>query len=135
MMVAHARRLNPGLSFTVGSMTNIPVADGSLGGICAWYSIIHTPDEHLAAVFGEFHRVLTPSGLVLVAFQVGDEPRVLTHAFGQQVHLTFFRRQPRWIASQMADAGLDVYTEVVRQPDDDGFETTQHAYLIARKTL
>lgn len=132
-MIAHARRLNPDLSFTVGSMTSFDAADGSVGGICAWYSIVHIPDEHLASVFEEFHRVLVPGGLVLLAFQVGDQPRMLTHAFGNEVNLTFFRRQPRAVANQLVRAGFDVYAEMVRQPDDDGFETTPHAYLIARK--
>ena len=101
----------------------------------AWYSIIHVPDGHLAGVFGEFHRVLVPGGLVLLAFQVGDEPRVLTNAFGQDVHLTFIPRQPRWVWDQLSSAGFGVYAELVRQPDDDGFESTPHAYLIARKLL
>lgn len=134
-MVAHARRLHPGLSFTVGSMTGLDASDSSIGGICAWYSIIHVPDEYLAGVFGEFHRVLAPGGWVLLAFQVGDEPRILSHAFGQEVNLTFLRRQPRSVANQLAKNGFDVYSKIVRQPDDDGFETTPHAYLIARKTL
>jgi ubiquinone/menaquinone biosynthesis C-methylase UbiE len=132
-MVAQARRLNPGLSFGVGSMTRLDVADGSVGGICAWYSIIHVPDTHLAVVFGEFHRVLVPGGLVLLAFQVGDEPRVLTNAFGHDVHLTFIRRQPQWVGNQLSDARFGVYAQMVRQPDDDGFESTPQAYLIARK--
>lgn len=134
-MVAQARRLNPGLSFSVGSMTSLDVADSSVGGICAWYSIIHVPDSHLAGVFREFRRVLVPGGLVLLAFQVGDEPRVLTNAFGHDVHLTFMRRQPQWVGNQLSGIGFDVYAELVRQPDDDGFESTPHAYLIARKVL
>ena len=32
---------------------------------------------------------------MLLAFQIGDEPRVLTNAFGHDVHLTFTRRQPK----------------------------------------
>jgi ubiquinone/menaquinone biosynthesis C-methylase UbiE len=79
-MVSQARRLNPGLQFSVESMTGLDVADESVGGICAWYSIIHVPDEHLPGVFSEFRRVLVPGGLVLLAFQVGDEPLVLTSA-------------------------------------------------------
>ncbi|MDT7711983.1 MAG: hypothetical protein QOG46_672 [Pseudonocardiales bacterium] len=50
---------------------------GALGGIVAWYSIIHTPPEELPVVFAEFHRVLAPDGHLLLTFQVGDEPRQL----------------------------------------------------------
>jgi SAM-dependent methyltransferase len=132
-MIAQARRLNPGLSFGVGSMADLGLAGESVGGICAWYSIIHVPDEHLAGAFCEFHRVLAPGGFVLLAFQVGEEPRVLTHVSGQEVHLTFIRRRPRWVSEQLTTAGFNVYAELVREPDDDGLESTPQAYLIARK--
>lgn len=132
-MIAQARRLNPSLRFEVGSMMNLDVPDGSVGGVCAWYSIIHVPDQHLAGVLGEFHRVLSPAGLVLMAFQVGKEPRVLTSAFGHDVHLTFIRRQPEQVEEHLVSAGFRVYAQLVRQPDADGFESTPHAYLIARK--
>lgn len=132
-MIAQARQLNPGLQFSVGSMTGLDASDQSIGGICAWYSIIHVPDEHLTDVLGEFHRVLVPGGLVLLAFQVGDEPRVLTNAFGHEIHLTFYRRQPRHVTVQLTGAGFGVYAQLVRQPDEDAFESTPHAYLIARK--
>lgn len=132
-MVAQAQRLNPDISFTVGSMTNLAAGDSSVGGICAWYSIIHIPDEHLAAVFKEFHRVLVPGGLVLLAFQIGVQPRTVSHAFGHEVNLTFFRRQPCSVAKCLIENRFDIYAETVRQPDDDGFETVPHAYLTARK--
>ena len=73
-MVAEARRRNPDLNFQVGSMTDIDLADGRLDGICAWYSVIHVPDELLPDVFSEFRRVLRPGGWALLAFQVGDHP-------------------------------------------------------------
>jgi ubiquinone/menaquinone biosynthesis C-methylase UbiE len=59
-MINEAQRLNPALQFTVGSMTDLGVADHSVGGVCAWYSIVHVPDAHLAQVFDEFYRVLIP---------------------------------------------------------------------------
>ncbi|MFD4664838.1 MULTISPECIES: class I SAM-dependent methyltransferase [Streptomyces] len=46
-------------------MTDLDLADGSLGGIIAWYSIVHTPPELLPVVFAEFHRVLAPGGHLL----------------------------------------------------------------------
>lgn len=131
-MIAQARQHNPGLSFRVGSMLDLDVADGSVGGVCAWYSIIHVPDTHLPGVFAEFHRVLAPGGVVLVAFQVGEQPRVLTDFDGAQVNLTFIRRQPDAVADLLAKSGLPVYAELVRQPDG-GIESTPQAYLIARR--
>jgi ubiquinone/menaquinone biosynthesis C-methylase UbiE len=132
-MIAQARRLNPDLEFSIGSMASLEVADGTVGGVCAWYSIIHVPEDQLAHVLGEFHRVLVPGGLLLLAFQVGDESRLLTSAFGQDVHLTFIRRQPASVVKHLSHRGFAMYAELVRQPDDDGVESTPQAFLIARK--
>ncbi|MUL49348.1 class I SAM-dependent methyltransferase [Mycobacterium sp. CBMA293] len=132
-MIAQARRLNPGLPFRAGSMLDLDVDDGSVGGLCAWYSIIHVPDSHLAAVFAEFRRVLVAGGFVLLAFQVGDEPRVLTDFDGQRVQLTFIRRQPGFVRDLLSSNGFRIYTEMVRQPDGDGLESTPQAYVIARR--
>lgn len=45
----------------------------SLGGIVAWYSIIHVPDEQLPQAVGQFRRVLIPGGYLLIAFLAGNE--------------------------------------------------------------
>jgi ubiquinone/menaquinone biosynthesis C-methylase UbiE len=131
-MIAEARRLNPDLRFQVGSMTELAFDDGQLHAICAWYSVIHIPDELLPAVFAEFHRVLRPGGWVLMAFQVGEQPREFKQMFGEQVSLTFYRRQPDTVALLLDDAGLRPYAGLVREPNDDGFESTPHAYLIVQ---
>lgn len=131
-MIAEARRRNPDLSFQVGSMTDLDLEDGRLDGICAWYSVIHVPDELVPHVFSEFRRVLRPGGWVLLAFQVGDHPRTFNEMFGEQVTLTFYRRQPDAVAQLLDEAGLKPYAGLVREPDDDGFESTPHAYLIAQ---
>jgi SAM-dependent methyltransferase len=131
-MINEARRLNPNLRFQVGSMTELNVGDGRLSGICAWYSVIHIPDELLPHVFSEFRRVLRPGGWALLAFQVGEHPRTFHEIFGEQVALTFYRRQPDAVAQLLDDAGLTPYAGLVREPDEDGFESTPHAYLIAQ---
>ena len=132
-MIEEARRRNPGIQFAVGSMTALELDDQSVGGICAWYSIVHVPDEHLLQVFREFHRVLAPGGLLLLAFQVGDHPFVLTEAFGQRVELRFERRQPHAVATLLEDAGLQGYAEARREADGDAVESTPQAYLIVKK--
>jgi ubiquinone/menaquinone biosynthesis C-methylase UbiE len=115
-------------------MTRLDFDDGQLDGICAWYSVIHIPDEQLPQVFSEFRRVLRDGGWALVAFQVGEHPRTFKEMFGEQVVLTFHRRQPDEVAQLLDEAGLKPYAGLVREPNDDGFETTPHTYLIARRT-
>jgi SAM-dependent methyltransferase len=132
-MVEVARRTYPGLQFHEGSLTALDLADGSLGGILAWYSIIHTPPELLPVVFSEFHRVLRPGGHLLLAFQAGDGQRVeRQEAYGHAVSLVNYRLSPDHIADQLGKAGLDVHTRVFREPGA-GFETVPQAYLMARR--
>lgn len=132
-MIAEARRINPALQFRVGSMTSLDLDDASIDAVCAWYSTIHLPDDSLPQAFLEFERVLRPGGHVLLAFQVGDQPRILTEAFGEDVTLTFYRRRPDAVAEMLTAAGLKLYAQLVRDLDDDGLESTPQAYLVARK--
>lgn len=132
-MVALARRAHPRLRFDVGSMLALDLPDGALGGIVANYSIIHIPPERLPDVFAEFHRVLAPGGHLLLVFQVGDESLHLTEAFGRVISLDFQRLRPDRVAELLSQAGLVIRAQLRREPDDDGVETMQQAYLLARK--
>jgi ubiquinone/menaquinone biosynthesis C-methylase UbiE len=86
-MIEVARRSHPDLRFEVGSMNALDLADGSLGGIVAWYSIIHTPRGLLPQVFAEFARVLVPGGHLLLAFKAGDETRHLAKGYGHEMSI------------------------------------------------
>lgn len=57
-----------------GSMTALELADGSLRGIVALYSIINIRPKRLPGVFAEFHRVLGPGGYLLLAFKSATNP-------------------------------------------------------------
>src|SRR5581483_9633532 len=63
-MVAEARRLNPGITFEVGSMLALDVPDGAWAGIAAFYSIIHIPREDRPRALRELRRVLQPGGVL-----------------------------------------------------------------------
>ncbi|MFI7640865.1 class I SAM-dependent DNA methyltransferase [Nonomuraea sp. NPDC049400] len=132
-MVALARRTHPGLRFEEGSMLDLDLPDGALGGLVANYSIIHIPLELLPDVFAEFHRVLAPGAYALVVFQVGDESGRRTEAFGHEISLDFHRRRPDQIAELMTKAGLVMHATLVREPGAGTSEPTQQALLLARK--
>ncbi|MCX2749198.1 class I SAM-dependent methyltransferase [Arthrobacter sp. MI7-26] len=131
-MVAVARRDHPGLQFDEGSMEALDLADDALGGIVAWYSIIHTPPARLPGVFAQFHRALRDGGLLLLAFQAGDEPRHLDFAYGHEIDLDAYRLPPGRVAELLRQAGLVVEAQLLREPDGK-HEKTPQAYLLARK--
>lgn len=131
-MISEARRRHPGLRFVVGAMAALDLPDAGLAGVLAWYSIIHTPPALLPAVFAEFHRVLCPDGELLLAFQVGDEPRHLSHAYGHDIDLDAYRLSPEKITALLIEAGFSVYVTMVRQPIGPN-EKSPQAYLMARR--
>ncbi|QNE75753.1 methyltransferase domain-containing protein [Streptomyces finlayi] len=136
-MLAVARRNLPGVRFDEGSMLNLDLPDGGLGGLLAWYSTIHVPDEQLPRVFEEFYRVLAPGGHLLLGFQAGDEVLHLTDAWGSAIELDFRRRRPDRMAGLLTEAGLTMTARTVREADTGSAfpEKTPQAFLLARKPI
>ncbi|WP_326768936.1 class I SAM-dependent methyltransferase [Streptomyces sp. NBC_01591] len=130
-MIAVARETYPDLVFDEGSMTALDLADGSLAGALAWYSLVHTPPEQLPGVFAEFHRVLAPGGHLLMAFKVGDECVRLEQAYGHAVTLDVHRFVPDAVADMLAEAGFRVQTRLVREAD--AWEKTPQAFFVTVK--
>jgi ubiquinone/menaquinone biosynthesis C-methylase UbiE len=116
-MVALARREHPSVAFEVGEMSALAVGDATLAGVVAWYSLIHVPEAGRPDVLAEFHRVLTPGGLLLLAFQIGDFTRHHDQAFGHPVSLDFHRLRPDAVVALLDDAGLEVVARVEKAPE------------------
>jgi SAM-dependent methyltransferase len=130
-MIAVARGRYPGFRFDEGSMTALDLADRAVAGIVAWYSVIHTPPESLPMIFAEFHRVLTPGGHILLAFQAGDERVHLRQGYGHEISLDAYRLAPDRIADLFARAGFVEHARLVREPERG--EKTPQAFLLARR--
>jgi uncharacterized UPF0146 family protein len=67
--VASARQL--GLDFCVADMCELPVADRSLGGIVAFYSVHHLPRTQIPLALVQFRRALHAGGALLMAVHEG----------------------------------------------------------------
>lgn len=130
-MIAVARQTYPGLRFDEGSMHALDLADGTLDGVVAWYSVIHTPLEHLPSVFAEFHRVLVPGGHLLLAFQVGDGWRRISQAYGHELALDAYSLSPDHVVEQLGQAGFVEIARLLRRPS--GMEKLDQAYVLLRK--
>ena len=66
--VAHASRSNPDITFRVGDLRALELADGSLGGVLAWFSLIHTDPVEVPAVLRTFAAAVRPGGGLLLGF-------------------------------------------------------------------
>ena len=119
-MIAIARRDHPDLRFEVGTMTALDLADDSVTGILAFWSVIHVPDHSVPGVFGQFRRVLRPGGHLLVGFHVGDETRHTSEGYsGRGINVDTYRRRPDQVARWLREAGFAIEAELVMRPDEE----------------
>ncbi|HLM89048.1 MAG TPA: class I SAM-dependent methyltransferase [Streptosporangiaceae bacterium] len=110
-MIEVARRDHPGIRFALGSMTDLALADASMTGLVAWYSLIHVPDDEISPVLAHFRRVLRPGGPLLLSFHVGDESQLKTQGYGgHPMKVYVHRRRHDQMTAWLNDAGFAVET-------------------------
>ena len=118
VMIDVARRDHPGLRFAAGSMTDLPLADASVAGLLAFWSLVHIPDDAIPAIFGHFRRALRPGGPLLLGFHAGDGSRLKTQGYGgHPMKVWVHRRQPDRVAAWLRDAGFTVEAQMLFDPD------------------
>ena len=118
VMIEVARREHPGLRFAAGSMTDLPLADASVAGLIAFWSLVHVPDRALAGVLGHFRRALRPGGVLLLGFHAGDRSTLKTEGYGgHPMKVYVYRREPDRMAAALRDAGLTVEAHLLLDPD------------------
>jgi SAM-dependent methyltransferase len=110
--IAHARATHPDGSYQLGSMDSLDVADHSVAGILAWYSLIHLPPQRLDGVLATLRRAIVPSGALVLGVFDGDA----VEAFDHKV-VTAYRWPVDELVERLTRAG---FTEVerLRRPTD-----------------
>ena len=124
-MVAMARELNPAMRFEQGDLRGLPLPDGALAGIVAFYSIIHLERDAVGGALREFARVLISRGVVLLAFHGGDGEVHADDWFGRGVSVDAALHQPAEMADYLDEAGFEVEAIATRPPYDFEFKTTR----------
>jgi SAM-dependent methyltransferase len=117
-MIEHARRLYPHCSFSVGSSTDLDLAEASFGGLLGWWSLFNLPRDLLARVLASFARALMPTGQLIIAMHVGESDVLRTEAYGGvPVRWTTYQWQPERLVRLVEQAGLRPMAEL-RLPAD-----------------
>ena len=94
-------------------MDALDLADGTLNGIVAWYSVIHTPPRDMLSYLAEFRRVLAPDGHLLLAFFESEGDPVT--AFDHKV-TTAYRWPIDGLAGLAGEAGFVEVGRMLRAP-------------------
>lgn len=130
-MIAEARARHPGVAFSVGTLDQLDVADGSLGGIVSWYSIIHTPEQELPIIASELRRALSPGGRLLLAFQAGASQSVpITSAYGHDdLDYVAIHHSPEAIVAALEAVGFAIELHAVHAATPP--ERDPQAYIVA----
>ncbi len=77
--IDHARAAYPDGHYEIGTMASLPVANGSVAGILAWYSLIHLSPDDLDAVLDELRRASAPGAQMVIGFFDGPELSTFEH--------------------------------------------------------
>nr|WP_201470312.1 class I SAM-dependent methyltransferase [Microbacterium hydrocarbonoxydans] len=126
--IATAKERHPGISFDVGSFRDLPFEAGAVGGILAWYSLIHSSPPDVPGILEEFARVLSPGGSILIGFFDGEPREPFAHAVA-----------PAWFWSAEAlsgllhDSGFEVMSSETRGREAGEISARPHGSLEARR--
>lgn len=85
-LVASARQRFPHVDVVVGDLAALPLATASVGGVLAWFSLIHTPPAGVPAILAELARVIVPGGSLLLGFFDGEAGRPFDHTVVTAYH-------------------------------------------------
>jgi len=131
-VVELAADTHPDLHFEVADLRALPAADASLGGLVAFYSVIHLPREQLPAAFTEFHRALRPGGTLLIAMHGGTGEVSADNWFDLDVSFRATLVELPELVQLIEGAGLTV-TERHERPPYSFEHPTQRLYVLATR--
>lgn len=133
-MLAEARRLNPDLWFVQSSMLALGLGSETLGGIAAFYCIIHIPREQVVRALAEMRRFLRPGGCLLITFHLGTEDSHHEELLGRPVSLDVALFTTAEMAGYLEAAGFSVEEALERDPYAPEVEyQSRRGYIVASR--
>ena len=123
--IERARHEYPDVRFEVETLEGLNCGSGTLGGVLAWYSVIHHEPDTIRVPLTEFHRALKPGGMLLVGFFEGAVVEQFNHAV-----IPAYRWPVEALSAEIEAIGFEVLESHVRKTTGQ----RPQAALIARRT-
>jgi SAM-dependent methyltransferase len=130
--VSLARGLNPTLRFVAADVAALPIAEASVAGIVAFYSLIYGAMDFVVAALAELRRVLRPDGELFIAVHEGSGAQRFTDYKGTPVDVELHYRDPESLTAALTKSGFLVTRIEPRSPYPFEHPTTR-LYVTARR--
>lgn len=122
--IAHARAEHPETRFDLGSLDTLDAETGSVGGVLAWYSLIHHRPDTIETPLAEFARVLRPGGGLLIGCFEGPSVEAFDHAVATAY---------RWPIAELAERVRRAGFEVIETHTRTSLDQRPHGAILARR--
>jgi SAM-dependent methyltransferase len=131
-MIETASSTFPLSHFEVGDFFALPNKSSSVGGILAFYCIVHLAPGELAAAFEEMSRVLVGGGVLLLSFHVGSHVVRAENFLETSAVLDFTFFDPVDVEAALRAVRLNPIDVRTRQPYEIEYPS-RRCYIFAQK--
>ncbi|MBI9091631.1 MAG: methyltransferase domain-containing protein [Desulfobacterium sp.] len=132
-IIEQARTIHPGINFRKGNLLELEFEDDSIGGIVAFYAIVHFTEEQVEIAFREAFRVLQPGGLFLFTYHIGEETIALEAFLGKKIDIDFMFFNTDFIYNCLKEIGFKGIETIEREPYPGVEYQSRRAYVFAEK--
>jgi SAM-dependent methyltransferase len=132
-LIDHATTIHPGIPFRTGDLLDLEFEDESIGGVVAFYAIVHFSEKQVKRAFHETFRVLQPGGVFLLTYHIGEATIHLDEFLGKEVDIDFMFFSTEFISRCLQDAGFERIEVIERDPYPEVEYQSRRAYVFARK--
>lgn len=130
VQVRLARQLVPQARFLCQDITQLAFADDSFDAICSYYAIIHIPRQEHRALLQDFHRILKPSGWVLLCLGADNLERDIAEDYlGTRMHWSHYDAETN--LNMVRACGFEItWSGIVADATSPG---AAHLFVLAQK--
>jgi ubiquinone/menaquinone biosynthesis C-methylase UbiE len=132
-ILKQARTIHPEINFKKGNILELEFDDDSIGGVVAFYAIVHFTEKQVEIAFREVFRVLQQDGLFLLTYHIGEETIHIEEFLNKKTDIDFMFFNTDFIYSCLRKIGFKKIEIIEREPYSGVEYKSRRAYVFAKK--